>query len=495
MKINIRHKRIITTLHLNLFLFISTYFYLFQPISAFSQTDSLLHYLDVTAKNNPEVLQRYYEYQAALKKVPQVGSLPDPELSVGVFLSPMELVGGSQVADFRLMQMFPWFGVLKYGKDEMSLMAMAKYEAMRDTKLQLFFEVQQSWYQLYQTQKEAEITKANIDLLKTIERLSLVKYSSGNIAKPANAGANVLPAGNVTVAGIATSGMGGMASGGANGNNAGQSSPGAGMGGGNMGASGNKIGLADIYRIQMEIGELTNSLDELKSLERTQTAAFNAYLNRAPSSPVATTDQLFADTLGMDMAAIPDSMMANHPMLGMLRYEQQSFEAKQKMASRMGYPMVGLGLNYSLINKSDMSSSSMNGKDMVMPMVTVTLPIYRKKYRSQVEEAALMKASNQAGLNATANNLQTDYYRATQAYLDAQRRLKLYDSQCDLAQKTLDIQTKAFSANGSDLSELLRTRQQMLDYDTKHLEALVEYNTAIAWLKRLSAIQPTPSFR
>ena len=76
-----------------------------------------------------------------MQKVPQVGSLPDPELSLGVFLSPMELVSGNQVADIRLMQMFPWFGVLKNAKDEMSLMANAKYEfsAMQNCRYSMMF--------------------------------------------------------------------------------------------------------------------------------------------------------------------------------------------------------------------------------------------------------------------------------------------------------------------------------------------------------------------
>ena len=81
-------------------------------MSANSQ-HSLTYYLGIAAKNNPTVLQRYNEYQAALQKVPQVGGLPDPQLELGVFLSPMELVAGNQVADVKLMQMFPWFGVLK----------------------------------------------------------------------------------------------------------------------------------------------------------------------------------------------------------------------------------------------------------------------------------------------------------------------------------------------------------------------------------------------
>ncbi len=53
----------------------------------------------------------------------------------------------------------------------------------------------------------------------------------------------------------------------------------------------------------------------------------------------------------------------------------------------MGYPMIGLGVNYSVINKNEMSTSAMNGKDMIMPMVTVTLPIYRKKYKAMQTEA------------------------------------------------------------------------------------------------------------
>lgn len=97
--------------------------------------DSLMHYLDVAVRNNPTVLQRYYEYQAALQKIPQVGTLPDPTLEMGIFLKPMDIMDGKQIADIKLMQMFPWFGVLKNAKDEMSLMAKAKYESLRDAKL------------------------------------------------------------------------------------------------------------------------------------------------------------------------------------------------------------------------------------------------------------------------------------------------------------------------------------------------------------------------
>ena len=98
--------------------------------------DSLIRYMEIAAENNPSVRREFTGYKAALQKIPQAGSLTDPQLSIGVFLKPMEIVSGNQVADLSLMQMFPWFGVLKNARNEMSLMAKAKYEQYRDAKLQ-----------------------------------------------------------------------------------------------------------------------------------------------------------------------------------------------------------------------------------------------------------------------------------------------------------------------------------------------------------------------
>jgi len=175
-------------------------------------------------------------------------------------------------------------------------------------------------------------------------------------------------------------------------------------------------------------------------------------------------------------------------MLGMLEYEQQSLEARKIMVTKMGYPMVGLGVNYSLIGKDPLAMApDMNGKDMIMPMVTVTLPIYRKKYKAMREEVELMKTANKQGYQATQNSLQTEYYEAIQLYQDAQRRIKLYQNQYELAEKSLNILQKSFSVSGSGLTDVLRIRQQTLDYELKKIEAISDNNTAIAWIKRLTA--------
>jgi outer membrane protein TolC len=260
---------------------------------------------------------------------------------------------------------------------------------------------------------------------------------------------------------------------------------------GPMGSSSASSGLSDIYRIQIEAGDLENNIALLKNQRNTIMAQFNTFLNRPVISPVFTYDNLSVDSLELSLISVSDSMQANNPMLGMLEYEKQSIEARKKMVTRMGYPMVGLGLNYSLISKTQfpMGSPSMNGKDMIMPMVIVTLPIYRKKYNAMQNEAELMKTATSHNYQATSNSLQAEYYQAVQLYQEAKRRVKLYDNQYKLASKSLDLMLKSFTVSSSGLTDVLRIRQQTLDYDLKQVEAVADFNTAVAWLKRLGSLE------
>jgi outer membrane protein TolC len=401
----------------------------------------------------------------------------------------MELVNGNQIADIQLMQMFPWFGVLKHAKDEMSLMADAKFELFRDAKLQLFYDVQRTWYQLYKVQKEISISEKNIEILKIIERLALVKFkaapSVGSGTSSSGAGFSSVSSQNSSAAG--SSGMQSMGGNQSNPGNVASNQASTPMQTGSMGSSPDNSGLADLYRIQIEAGELENNIDLLKNQEQTAKALFNGYLNRPPVSPVFTGETLATDSLGFSMIAVSDSILAKNPMLSMLEFEKQSYSARKKMVSGMGYPMVGLGLNYSFIAKNEMSTSSMNGKDMIMPMVSITIPIYRKKYTAMQKEADLLSIAASQNYQATANSLQTEYYQAVQLYQDAQRRVKLYENQYQLASKSLDLILKSFSTSSSGLTDVLRVRQQTLDYELKQVEAVADFNTAIAWLKRLMA--------
>jgi outer membrane protein TolC len=460
----------------------------FSPL--YSQHDSLNKYLEISEMNNQALSRKINEYKAALQKIPQAGSLPDPELSAGIFLKPMELVSGSQAADLRLMQMFPWFGVLKSAKDEMSLMAKAKYESLRDETLQLGYDVQRTWYELYRIRQNISVSEKNLELLKSLEKLALVKFQSATVSVQ---GSQVKGQPDITQSAASpamavTSGMQSMQQ-----NRSMQTleSPMPSSGGMDQSSMGQGTampgGLTDLYQIQIESAELESEIEGLRDQDRATVAKFNSYLNRSPMSNVFTPVSLDPDTLSLSLLSVPDSILKNNPMLGMLDYEIKSAEAREKMVKGMGYPMVGLGVNYSVIGNSAMSASDMNGKDMIMPMVSLTLPVYRKKYNAMAAEADLLKSAAMNGYNSAANTLQTEFFLALQQYQDAKRRVRLYKFQSELAARSLDITLRSFSASEASLSEVLRIRQQTYDYELKASEAVADLNTSAALLKRLMA--------
>jgi len=451
------------------------------------QYDSLSFYLGLAARNNPVVQQKFTEYKAALERIPQASTLPDPELSMDAFLSPMEIVAGNQIGDLGLMQMFPWFGTLRSAKDEMSLMAKASYETFRDAKLQVYYQVHKAWYDLYVVQQDLRLSEKSLVILKTLERLSLARFRSGDIealaaTKPA------MPAPEAGASQGTASGSGSM-----NGMGNGEGAPrdntsgSSAMAGGQMNTATGGSGLVDLYRIQIEIAEMENNIAQLQNRKRSLTASFNSLIDRSPLSEVSVADTITADTLSLPLNAVLDSMLVNNPMITMLDYERQSLSARKEMVTRMGYPMIGLGLNYTIISQSDMSTSAMNGKDMIMPMAKITLPLYRKKYRSMQNEASLMEKSSEYNMDAAANSLETEYYNALQSYQDALQRVKLYSVQLDLADRSLSILLKSFAASGSDLTEILQTRQQKLSYELKSVEAVADCNTSIARIRQLMA--------
>jgi outer membrane protein TolC len=448
--------------------------------------DSLSYYLEHAALNNPGVKAKYLEYSAALEKVPQASSLPDPELQFGYFIKPMQLLMGNQVADIRLMQMFPWFGVLKAAKDEASKIAVAKFESFRDAKDELYFNVKSSYYQVYRTIYEIGIANKNLDILKSLEQIVLVRFSTGGGgfssggSNQISTGSNSSSQGSSGMSGSSTINQSiGSVSGSASANKPAMASSSNGMGS-YMGGSG-KNDMVNLLRVQIEIHEFENRIALLQDQLTTDKVSFNRYLNRVPSSEVFTGDSLTEVPVPSDILTLADSLV-NHPMVKMYEAESEANAAKLAMVTRMGYPMVGLGLNYSVIQKRDGVPPMMNGNDMIMPMISVTLPIYRKKYKAMRHEAEFMRDAATVSAENVTNNLRVNFQETMQNLNDAGRRVKLYTEQALLTNKSVQLLITSFSANGTDFEEVLRMEQQLLDYQFKKVEAVVDKNTSISQL-------------
>ncbi len=391
--------------------------------------DSLVTYIAEAIRNNPAVMSQYRAYQAQVAAACGEGQLSDPELSVDAFPSPMQHVNVKQLATVTVMQIFPWFGTLKAGRQMMEQKAESTYQKFREDGIALAFDVQRQWYAMLAVQEQARSVRDKLRLLRDIEQVALFQYKSPTMAKAAR--------------------------------------------------------MSDQLRLQTEEAALTEqvaSLDDRLQLLRRQ---FNLTMHRDPDAPLTMPDSIVLRQ--MPVIAWAD-IERDNPRLNQLLADGRYYEAQEAKARAMGKPMVGVGVQYMWNGKVDHPMmADMNGSDMVMPMLKVTLPIYRKKTNAARKAAALNREATVYGYQRQQDALHAEYLAIVQRAEDQQRKLRLYDQQLGILDNTLRLMQTEYAAGTTTLTDILATTRQQIDYALKKAEARAAYNTIVAEYEKMAS--------
>ncbi|MDM1347218.1 TolC family protein [Myroides marinus] len=456
--------------------------------------DSLAHYLNVALENNPGVKSQKLAYEAFLQKIPQAGAYQDPELSMEFYTKPMDIVGGKNIGNVSVMQMLPWFGTRKSARVEANHMANMQNEQYKETIDNLTLQVYTQWYNLQKLNEQLQNNEENRKLLQQLEQLAIRKFSAPTNSAKVTATPKVSSNTASGATASASSGMGGMSMGGvakaSAAPSASMSSMSSGAGMSEMGGS-SASGMSDVLRIGLELIEIENNIESLHSQIKAEKAKFNALLDRDATKEVVLGQIEKVNFLYSEEDALL-AIELNNPMLGMITEEGLAYKAKAEMDRKMSYPMIGLGVQYMIIGKTNdmmLSMGDMNGKDMIMPMMTVSLPIFRKKYKAQQEEGKLWWKSSDNKFQETYNTLKSEYYGYKSQLDDAVRVVTLYEKQTTLAQTTYNLIIKEFVTGKSDLTNVIQVQRQLLDYQLKKAEAIANYNTMVASIKKLLAVR------
>ncbi len=144
--------------------------------------ETLDEYLMMAAENSPLLKAKFNEYLAALELVPQAGALPDPQLAFGYFIQPVQTRVGPQEFRISATQMFPWFGTLDARQNVATGNAKASYERFMEAKAGLFNEIRGTYYNLYLNQKTIAIVAGNIEILQRFQKLAVIKVETGKVS-------------------------------------------------------------------------------------------------------------------------------------------------------------------------------------------------------------------------------------------------------------------------------------------------------------------------
>ena len=397
---------------------------------ALAQKDSLQTYMEAAIRNNPAVIAEYKAYKAQAISCLGAGQLNDPEVNIGVYPGGMQHVNVKQIMTVSVMQMFPWFGTLKNAKQMQMQKAEVAFQKFREDGVAIVYDVQRQWYQILATQEQIKAIEDNLKVLGDVKKIALYQYT----------------------------------------------------------AASNKMNakMSSQLRIEAEEVKLQEQIASLKDKLELQKQQLNLFMHRSAESRVVLPDS-------MEVRELPAVNWAelekNNPRLQMLEAERERYRAQGEMAKNQGKPMFGVGVQYMLNSKVDMPMmESMNGKDMLMPMVKVTLPIYRKKTNASVKAAELMQESTKYNYQRQQDVLRSAYLGIEQRAADAKREMALYDKEMQLLDRTLELMRAEYATGATSLTDILATSRETINYALKKFEAQAKYNTIVAEYEKLATV-------
>lgn len=388
-------------------------------------TQTVEQYFEIAARQNPGLQAKYKDFEAAIQRVEQVSALPDPNFSFGYFISPVETRVGPQRARFSLSQMFPWFGTLKAQGDAATLMAEAKYQAFLDARNKLFYQVAAAYYPLYELNRWIAIEQENIALLESFKTIANKKFENGQ-------------------------------------------GP-----------------MVDVLRVDIMLKDALTNLEILTKKEKPLLATFNNLLNREETEAVEVADTLVTSTLAEGHRR--DSLLIQNPALEELELRIKASEASEEAATKQGLPKIGFGVDYVLVDERTDMEVPDNGQNALMPMVSVSIPIFRSKYKAAIKEAQLNQESYRLQKEDYSNTLSSNYEMAWFEIIRQQELLQLYASQVEETQQVLNLLFTAYGNSGNEFEEVLRMQQQLLKYEKMQATAEMQYELTVARLNYLTA--------
>ncbi len=382
-----------------------------------SAQNTLPNYLKTAAKNNPELAAKFSEYNASLQVIPQVKALPNPQIAFGYFIMPVETRTGPQQLKISASQFFPWFGTLKAKESGAVQFAKANYEAFEQAKSKLFLNVRTSYYTLYYLQKSIKITKENLDILKSFKKLAAVKVEIG------------------------------------------------------------KASATDELRIDMELAELENKLSLLKDTYYNEQVKFNKLLNIDKESLIEISE-IEETVFDFNRQVVLDSIKANNHDLKTLNFKINSLDYLKTAAQKDGMPKFSIGADYTFIGTG---ANNLAGTDaFLIPKVGISIPINRKKYKAKVSEVQYRQDALNKKKENTENLLETALETVFKNFSDAERRVKLYKNQYDIAKRTLRLLENEYAVSSVNFEEILRMERKVLNYSLAKEKALSDNEKAKA---------------
>ena len=381
-------------------------------LSFFMNAQQLETFIDEALANSPEIQKFELQYSIASEKINEVDTMPNTEFGVGYFVSQPETRTGGQRFKVSVKQMLPWFGNIAARENYVGSLADAKYEDIVIAKRKLMASVSQSYYNLYANMAKQVVLIENSSLLETYETLALTSVEVG------------------------------------------------------------KASAVDVLRLQMRQNEMEQLNKVLKQQYLAEQTRFNKFLNRDKDIAVNVVNEL---NIPLEDFEINTKNLVLHSEL--LKYDKlyYSVEQSELLNQKESSPMIGFGFDYINVNKRPDMSFSDNGKDIIMPMVSVSIPIFNNKYKSKTKQNKLQQQEIIAQKQERFNTLETLLDKAINDRISARIRYVTQAENLKQAKDAEGILIKSYETGTIDFNDVLDIQELQLKFQLNKVESVKAY--------------------
>ena len=380
-------------------------------------------YLSYAFANSPELRASFEQWRAATHGPRQERRLPDPELTFGVFVRPMETPMGPMRAQLSVMQMFPWPTKITAGSKAAAHEAEAAQRVFEAQALEVAAEVARPYWRLWHLERLREVEEQDIEILAGLSEQIRARVEVGGAQ------------------------------------------------------------LSELAQVDLRLVQARDRLAELDQEER----ALSAELVRAVGAPLGTPTPVQTDPpVVIEPAETIQELArvaAEHPRVASMAAMSAASSERARAARADRFPRFGLGAEWVIVGRSGVTPPPHHdGRDSVMLMGTVSVPLWQRSYGAAVEEAK----ANEAAYRARALSARNQVMAETQAGLarveSDVRRVRLYEhSLVPQAEAALESVISSYAVGRASIAEVLMAERELLEARHAIVEVQVDY--AIDWVE------------
>ncbi len=395
------------------------------------ESDLIESLIQEALHNNPEILTFQKRAAAARTNIPQLGTLPDPMIKLGVmnlpvnsFVFDQEPMTGKQI---MLTQRIPFFGVLGSKSEVGRQMANMVEAQLRAKENEVICKVKETIFNLSYLKQAIDLAEKNRDIVNQFVQVATTKYETGQGLQQ------------------------------------------------------------DILRAQVALSKMAEKIIILHQNESSTRVMLNTILNRTGNHPL---DSL-PEYTPSDITITEDSLLAlasdYNPMLAMKEAQIALSAAQNKLANRSYFPHLDISVSYT--QREDIMGNTMH--DFFSAQIGFNLPLwFWRNQKNKVQESQLNLEASRADQENTINGIQQKIVDLLILLQEKMRRIQLYrDGILPQGEQSLNAALTAYTVNKVDFMTLQNNQKMLFDDEMAYARLIADHEITKAKLEETIGIR------